>query len=88
MLSVSVCCIPVDASFAECDVSTDEKSTPPCTHPDSSHHLTSCLVLVKRHTPKKERETEKAAGKEDPSWSTFDLARVSGNSRLMEGANS
>ena len=39
MPSLSVCCIFVDAAFAECDVSMDEKSTLPCTHPDSVHQL-------------------------------------------------
>ena len=57
MPSLSVCCIPV--SFAECDVSVDEKATLPCTHPDSAHHLTSCVILEKPYTPKKEREGER-----------------------------
>ena len=55
MLSVSFCRIFVDTSFAECDVSMDQKSTFLCTHLDPSHLFTSCLVLVKPNTAK-ERE--------------------------------
>ena len=59
MPSLSICCIPVEASFAECDVSMDEKSTLLCTRLDSSHLLTSCLVLGKPYTPpQKRRESE------------------------------
>ena len=55
MFLVSVCCIFVDASFAECNVSVVEKSTFLCARLDSSHRFTSCLVLVKPHSPKIER---------------------------------
>ena len=61
MPSLSVCYIPVDASSAECDVSMDEKSTLLCTHPDSAHRLTSCLILGKPYTPKKEKERGRRA---------------------------
>ena len=60
MPSLSFCCIPVDASCAECDVSMDEKSAPPCTHSDSAHHVTPCLILGKPYMPsqkKTERES-------------------------------
>ena len=59
MPSLSACCILVDASFAECDVSMDEKSTPMhasglCTPTHIVHHLGETT-----HAKKRERARER-----------------------------
>ena len=58
MLSLSVCCIPVDASFAECDVSTILMSS--CLTRILTLHATAHRALIGEtiHVKKKEKKRE------------------------------